>query len=94
MDKHTPGPWRWYDDTDEAGKNNRHEIVAVGKTVARIYATKGAEAEDAANARLIAAAPDLLVTLELIRQRCNTTVYGAEGDIWQMATAAIAKASA
>lgn len=55
---HTPGPWNWYDDTDAAGKNNRHEIVALGKTICHIYTS--VPHEDSANARLIAAAPDLL----------------------------------
>lgn len=58
--KHTPAPWRHYDDSDTA--NRRHEIVAMGKTVAHIYCTKGMEAEDAANGRLIAAAPALLAS--------------------------------
>lgn len=47
----TPGPWVHYDDSKESV--HRHEIVALGKTVARIYCTKGMEAEDAANAALI-----------------------------------------
>jgi hypothetical protein len=50
---HAPTPWSHYDDTGPDGKTGRHEIVAIGKTVARIYATKGMEAEDAANAALI-----------------------------------------
>lgn len=54
---HTPAPWRHYDDS--SSPNHRHSIVAMGKTVAHIYCTKGDEAEDAANARLIAHAPDL-----------------------------------
>ena len=61
MTKHTPGPWNFYDDSND-GKTNRIEIVAVGKTVARIY--HSVPAEDLPNARLIAAAPDLLDALE------------------------------
>ena len=61
MTKHTPGPWNFYDDSND-GKTNRIEIVAVGKTVARIY--HSVPAEDLPNARLIAAAPDLLEALE------------------------------
>lgn len=57
MSKHTPGPWKFYDDSND-GKTNRIEIVAIGKTVARIY--HSVPAEDLPNARLIAAAPDLL----------------------------------
>lgn len=60
MSKHTPGPWVFYDDSND-GKTNRIEIVATGKTVARIY--NSVPAEDLPNARLIAAAPELLDTL-------------------------------
>ena len=61
MNKHTPGPWKFYDDSND-GKTNRIEIVAIGKTVARIY--HSVPAEDLPNARLIAAAPDLLAALK------------------------------
>ena len=54
---HTPGPWKFYDDSND-GKTNRIEIVAIGKTVARIY--HSVPEEDLPNARLIAAAPELL----------------------------------
>lgn len=60
MSKHTPGPWVAYDDSND-GKTNRIEIVAQGKTVARIY--HSVLDEDLRNARLIASAPDLLEAL-------------------------------
>ena len=60
MSAHTPGPWSFYDDSND-GKTNRIEIVAIGKTVARIY--HSVPAEDLPNARLIAAAPDLAFQL-------------------------------
>lgn len=63
MSKHTPGPWKFYDDSND-GKTNRIEIVAIGKTVARIY--NSVPEEDLPNARLIAAAPDMLATLQTI----------------------------
>lgn len=62
MTKHTPGPWDFYDDSND-GKTNRIEIVALGKTVARIY--QSVPEEDLPNAKLIAAAPDLLEALKL-----------------------------
>ena len=49
----TPGPWSFYDDSND-GKTNRIEIVAIGKTVARIY--HSVPDEDLPNARLIATA--------------------------------------
>ncbi len=57
----TPGPWVVYDDSND-GKTNRIEIVALGKTVARIY--RSVPEEDLPNARLIAAAsPDNIAAL-------------------------------
>ena len=65
MSKRTPGPWTVYDDSND-GKTNRIEIVALGKTVCRIY--HSVPIEDLPNARLIAAAPDLLEALMMCRQ--------------------------
>ncbi len=48
---HTPTPWTHYDDSKSAV--HRHQIAAMGKTVAHIYCTKRMEAEDEANAALI-----------------------------------------
>lgn len=66
MSKHTPGPWTHYDDTGPEGKTGRHEIVALGKTIARIYATKGHEEVDRGNASLITAAPELLAACKAV----------------------------
>ena len=57
--KITPAPWTHYDDSDSV--TNRHEIVAMGKTVCHIYCS--VKDEDTANAKLIAAAPDLYAAL-------------------------------
>lgn len=72
MSKHTPGPWKFYDDSND-GKTNRIEIVAIGKTVARIY--HSVPEEDLPNARLIAAAPELLAALQAVAD------YWAGGDV-------------
>jgi len=48
----TPGEWACYDDSND-GKTSRIEIVAIGKTVARIY--RSVPEQDLPNARLIAA---------------------------------------
>lgn len=48
----TPGEWACYDDSND-GKTSRIEIVAIGKTVARIY--RSVQEQDLPNARLIAA---------------------------------------
>lgn len=88
--KHTPGPWFHYDDRSST---ERHEIVAMGKTVARVYCTNGCEAEDKANARLIAAAPDLLEACEAMLEEMQVweTEQG-EHPAATLARAAIAKA--
>ena len=61
--EYTPGPWVHYDDSAD-GKTNRHEIAAFGKTICHIY--HSVPEQDKANARLIAAAPELLEALELM----------------------------
>lgn len=83
MSQHTPGPWIVYNDSDD-GKTNRIEIAARGKTVARIY--HSVPKEDLPNARLIAAAPDLLEALRVAEE--------SVGDLkaLEIVRAAIAKA--
>ena len=93
MSKHTPGPWSFYDDSND-GKTNRIEIVAIGKTVARIY--HSVPDEDLPNARLIAAAPELLASLQIMVDRFIDTEgsFGAwENEAIEVARAAIAKAT-
>jgi len=82
--QHTPGPWVVYDDSND-GKTNRIEIAALGKTVARIY--HSVPEEDLPNARLIAAAPDLLEALLELDAKPEHTIS------WLKARAAIAKAT-
>ena len=74
--KHTPGPWALF--TEDAGtvcKDGSQLVVyhdvraACGNTVAAVYATYASMANQRANARLIAAAPELLAALSLL---CNT----------------------
>jgi predicted MarR family transcription regulator len=89
MNKHTPGPWVVYDDSND-GKTNRIEIAAWGKTVARIY--HSVPAEDLPNARLIAAAPDLLEALKDTLQLLEVYCGDFEEATRKQARAAIAKA--
>jgi hypothetical protein len=71
MSKHTPGEWKLlkfedderYEVTDESGTHGFHRAIA---TVSFGY-SEPAETEQHANAKLIAAAPELLSTLEKIR---------------------------
>lgn len=53
--KHTPGPW-----TSQYDDNGFFFVTAAGQPSPYVAATGGEGGVDAANARLIAAAPDLL----------------------------------
>lgn len=94
--KHTPGPWR----------NGSVHIVAdvesIGKKTEVIVChvwNRGSDAQTAANARLIAAAPELLAALQAILHPDNESiVYFVPSDSWAMklrddALAAVAKAT-
>jgi hypothetical protein len=87
--QHTPGPWVVYDDSND-GKTNRIEIVAMGKTVARIY--HSVPKEDLPNALLIAAAPDLLEALNTWLKQYSAEEYEDCPEVVQT-RAAIAKAT-
>jgi hypothetical protein len=70
MSKYTAGPW-WIDDGDETGAI----FIASGsgdnyRTLAEVI-NSDADVDAEANARLIAAAPELLEALELCRNRLN-----------------------
>ena len=92
MSKHTPGLWNYYDDSND-GKTNRIEIVAVGKTIAHIY--NSVTEEDLPNARLIAAAPELLEALSSLISQLNgfQECNGDKGFDLVGSLAAIAKAT-
>ena len=89
MSEHTPGPWTSYTGT--------HSIWAEGQRAICVMtgARKTADMERDANARLIAAAPDLLESLrelaELAVMQFGAPPPGADGPL-QKALAAIAKA--
>lgn len=79
MTKHTPGPWN-----PIAAFNARHFFVrAENEVVAQVY-------DKAANARLIAAAPDLLDALRTIE--AAFAFGGLTADHVEAISAAIAKA--
>lgn len=89
MSKHTPGPWfSQYDD------NGFYEIgsEAVSRRVAFTYSEYDT---DEANARLIAAAPDLLEALQRLLDATTPLFFITQNDhtAFHQASAAIAKAT-
>ena len=89
MAKFTPGPWRV-----KPHKTNTARIDADGWTkFARVYVRVGGlpSEEGEANARLIAAAPDLLAALQNIR--ASRQNGHNESEAWGWVDAAIAKAT-
>ncbi len=73
--QHTPGPWMIYDnrvgypvvgpDDGDGGPDEREAVAMVfGRSHGASY--DDAREQEAANARLIAAAPDLLAALEMV----------------------------
>ncbi len=77
MSKHTPGPWRFSDNT-KWWKTNPFSVTVPkkgvhGTAVANIPARATISMEEAqANARLIAAAPDLLEALDSLARYADT----------------------
>jgi hypothetical protein len=91
MTQHTPGPWRTHltDDT--------LVIDAVGVPVATMDGNyvDGSHANMEANARIIAAAPDLLEALIVTRQHLRLFCTDADSiaaAVFELADSAIAKA--
>ncbi|WEA24063.1 hypothetical protein [Rhizobium binxianense] len=96
MSKHTPGPWMalegkrgWQIHTDHAkGKAAPH----INHWIANLKCESTPFAEEA-NARLIAAAPDLLEALTVVAQKLGSLLWeGNDAPIIKKALAAIAKA--
>ena len=83
---HTPGPWvvgPWFDNDGQPEIIIEH--MTPHGTLVPAVALGGLIGQEA-NARLIAAAPDLLAALELL---CNTSVERLTGHDWMRAHAAI-----
>lgn len=78
--QHTPGPWIWSED----GLRGEDDDVLTRREYEGMWLTHGPNRE--ANARLIAAAPDLLEAVRLL-------VYSADAKAYQAGRAAIAKAT-
>lgn len=94
MSKYTPGPWQYVFE----GGTTAFIVEADGSTIICIRVTENTTAHKnlATNIRLIAAAPDLLKALNLMRERFLDTEgdHGRwEREATEAADAAIAKAT-
>ena len=92
--EHTPGPWQYAFE----GGTVAFIVEADGTTVCKLSTTLNSTAHSAlpANARLIAAAPDLLAALEVMVKAFKTYAPENEGSEYNCVTAAraaIAKAT-
>jgi hypothetical protein len=94
MSKHTPGPWLF-----EPAPHGAFDICKDPNSLGRymVIATRGPHdvraAEMHANARLIAAAPDLLEALQGLLVAVQRSVCEGSGPAQEAAHAAIAKAT-
>ena len=100
--QHTPGPWHWEADevkNDQFGRV-RYQVTALGKTVTRVYYSsyEGGPTNAIADARLIAAAPDLLMALEMLYSETADYIRlnnlgGMDNQCMRRARCALAKAA-
>lgn len=86
--KHTPGNWRWIDTLSCSS-------VYAGNPERRLVSYVSPSEEDRANARLFAAAPELLQTLQMVEcvYRTNCVNEGEPSSVLDAMQAAIAKAT-
>src|SRR5438445_8827143 len=97
--KHTPGPWEYRSSTDSCCPFvlvAPHPFIPDARRTLAINLSPASHGENDANARLIAAAPELLDALKVIKA-CSTglsngTEHARLTDIAQLAKAAIIKA--
>ena len=91
MSQHTHGPWYWADNVPDAPKNYFAIVDADGFTIAE------PSPMGHANARLIAAAPDLLAAVQALDDAfshyCDGDPSPEEWAALQAARAAVAKAT-
>ena len=91
--QHTPGPWRTVRFASKVDARNHSFGIAYGRSGNRLAIVDGegsASDANAANARLIAAAPDLLAALEALEAVLRMSERDIE--VFDVALAAIAKA--
>lgn len=85
MSKHTPGPWT-------QGKTTPQNVSAGSALICRTFARSRASDEDIANARLIAAAPDLLTMLTEAHEIIDSWGYEETAEVTARMRALIERA--
>lgn len=93
--KHTPGPWHWESDpvkNDPLGRV-RYQVTALGKTITQVYYSshEGGLTNAEADARLIAAAPELLAVIKVLRRAIVSGSYFDPPNAIKMIDGAISK---
>jgi hypothetical protein len=82
MTKHTPGPWHVVEKAEHKGKGILHIVEEGGNSYWEIATLMTHDAELEANARLIAAAPELLEALEEIVTELHGAIYNRALSTW------------
>ena len=85
MSKHTPGPWKYQEESDEYT-----HIVRAENNLMICHLSQDSSGVSESNARLIAAAPDLLKACKQAVSRCE--IYGQQDSTKTVLGQAIAKA--
>jgi hypothetical protein len=89
---HEPGPWEVNDQRGNGWLANAMYVSSgnTGAILARVYDDQGSEFP---NARLIAAAPELLEALQAICAHWDAGNFSRQPNLWDGMRAAIAKAT-
>lgn len=93
MTQHTPGPWAVVPARTGENDSIYFEVHDGFGRTATVYGDIATDGEEAANARLIAAAPELLEALRELADHCRAFYMAERESILLNARAAIAKAT-
>lgn len=89
--QHTPGPWTIYKTVNVMGGSDGRRLVANAGGHQDNRVADNGNGENEANARLIAAAPDLLAALKLVTSK-TAVDYATYQESFESARVIIAKA--
>lgn len=93
--QHTPGPWKWHTPATTSARHPAY-VTSGNRYIAALYHTDN-QGETHPNARLIAAAPELLDALKLCEGNISSLLASTHpkvyGEWLAVVSAAIAKAT-